>query len=1176
MGISKEILLISANEIKKINDSQKDLKAGDKLKGQIVKIKPDGKAEIEIDGNLKTEARLDPSFKKGDSLNFTVIRKGNQMVLKLENVIENSQGSLSDINRNNSPNKKFVQMNIDQKLNEFIENEIRDTKNIKNINKQAEQITVEERVQNNLEKVKILSEISTGSESFLRELTDILTNLRSFTSESEFSDKITQSLIELRSIVTNSKINNDPDIKDILLKISGLIEKSNDLKNPDTSQQAKQEILNNMKQEVIELSAVLKNSEFIKGDKNHQNKVEIDNLIDNIIKNIDNISARISDKISNYLKSTIEEVENVQNTLQDNTRSLDLGYQIADKTTSLIIQISNSPVVINNEIVDIIVSLGESTSRIISINSIDKIPQIKESLNVLVSKLPILEQINNEKSVDLPKDLKQNIDLAQEILRSLQLNVNNVLSQLPDDSQMSESIDNLSKSVRNILSGLPGSGELSESMRNDLLKLMSIIKTTDVDPADIGLKTDIAIGSDLIKHKQSSPEDIQELSGDLKKIIRNLQKDLEVLSKDLSKNMIEAEKENRLSQEIKKIHTELSGQKNTLDVTFSMIRKIEELISLIERSGHALPEELKTALSEFNNAKKELEQIISLNDFSKIKNIIKESIEPVHSLMDKFFLSQEVEDNSDLQLKNNNNKNLLNELRADINELLPRLPEHSEHIQNVSQLMKNIEKLLIKISNGSKLSNDAYDLIQAIKYALDRLNSSSSGKLNDLPENIKMMIDKLSDQIKPDRSMNHLYDLIKELRTIRDNTDKAMRTKLDPIISKLIEQSNNELKPSFLKDSQLNLKDRLLLNLDELKSVLPSDDLSDKLNKNHVSVQNLIKQLENSLLSYPDNSEREIMTNTKVVNPNLLHDSFKEFLINNLDGNKSASFINDLKQILEPVLNQSEFMNKFSKAPMDLEQIISRIDMFLKPVEINGKINKLSGLLQNFIKDSGVFFEKNMEEIIEKISESSLEKPDLKEYSGSSQIKTLIKNDIKPNLLLLKEYLDSNRFTGKMTDQKMLDSIKSTIDDLLGNINKQQGRAVDNQPSQSSVQCFSFAVPLDGRNEPLKFTVFYNKKNKENSEDGFMLSLLLSLDRVGEVRSDFFLIKKNLNINIYVKNKKIKGYLAKQIEPLKGTLSRNFENLNIQLLIHKGNVPTGSIDKNIKNIISDSKVDVKI
>ena len=88
-------------------------------------------------------------------------------------------------------------------------------------------------------------------------------------------------------------------------------------------------------------------------------------------------------------------------------------------------------------------------------------------------------------------------------------------------------------------------------------------------------------------------------------------------------------------------------------------------------------------------------------------------------------------------------------------------------------------------------------------------------------------------------------------------------------------------------------------------------------------------------------------------------------------------------------------------------------------------------------------------------------------------------------------------------------------------------------------QVFSLALPLKdtGQNAKLKF--YFPKKNKTGSENGFKISLFLDMDNTGEVRTDFFLLNKDLVITFFVSDDTRKmqfeehfGEISVQLDPL--------------------------------------------
>ena len=72
---------------------------------------------------------------------------------------------------------------------------------------------------------------------------------------------------------------------------------------------------------------------------------------------------------------------------------------------------------------------------------------------------------------------------------------------------------------------------------------------------------------------------------------------------------------------------------------------------------------------------------------------------------------------------------------------------------------------------------------------------------------------------------------------------------------------------------------------------------------------------------------------------------------------------------------------------------------------------------------------------------------------------------------------------------------------------------------------FTFTLPFEEEIHKARLKFYCSKKKKEQSKEEFKLSLLLDMERIGEIRTDLVLISKSLNIRFFVKDNNIKKQL---------------------------------------------------
>lgn len=267
----------------------------------------------------------------------------------------------------------------------------------------------------------------------------------------------------------------------------------------------------------------------------------------------------------------------------------------------------------------------------------------------------------------------------------------------------------------------------------------------------------------------------------------------------------------------------------------------------------------------------------------------------------------------------------------------------------------------------------------------------------------------------------------------------------------------------------------------------------------------------------------------------------------------SENILEKLQSETKKVLDQTNGIFKGRAIPVYVRDILTRISTHFGQMNIGKNSPILGSQLKSYIENSGIFFEKKIENVIIKSFETN-EKTSPKELRESPEIRNIIKNDLKPNILILKDFLDRNGLMLKILGTKNLESIRSTVERLLAEMGTQQGDTTVRHDSRESAHTLTYALPLEKSNQRAKLKVFYSKKNKGKSEEEFKVSLLLAMDKIGQIRTDFFLMDKDLNITFFVNDRKIKEYLDDHSEKIVGSLRNHFKRLTLNVNISENEI----------------------
>jgi hypothetical protein len=283
----------------------------------------------------------------------------------------------------------------------------------------------------------------------------------------------------------------------------------------------------------------------------------------------------------------------------------------------------------------------------------------------------------------------------------------------------------------------------------------------------------------------------------------------------------------------------------------------------------------------------------------------------------------------------------------------------------------------------------------------------------------------------------------------------------------------------------------------------------------------------------------------------------------------------NIQNAMEKTASQAALSEGRAALPPGVRQMLSTLRTHFQPLDIGQDALKLVPKLKSMVEDSGVFFEKKVQDTIARLSDASARIGGIENLNQLPEIRDIINNDLKPNLLLLREYFNSEKFSSELGRQDTFDAVRQSVEDLIQNIAGQQNRAVDSQAQQNPVAVFSFNLPIEGE-EDAQLKVFYNRGRKKDDAREFKLSLLLDMDKLGTVRTDFSHWEDNLTITFFVKNYEIKEFIEENLHEIRDPLDSEFKALTFKVIVSEEDIAAFDAEPAVPEIISDKAVDVKV
>jgi len=167
------------------------------------------------------------------------------------------------------------------------------------------------------------------------------------------------------------------------------------------------------------------------------------------------------------------------------------------------------------------------------------------------------------------------------------------------------------------------------------------------------------------------------------------------------------------------------------------------------------------------------------------------------------------------------------------------------------------------------------------------------------------------------------------------------------------------------------------------------------------------------------------------------------------------------------------------------------------------------------------------------------------------EINEILQKDLKPALYLLRAFLETleREESEYQVDRQIRESMRNTMYRLINHIQDQQQSAVGRHLNSEPLQVFSYLLPIAEGHQRAKLKVYYPKKKKGSGKERFCVALLLAMDRIGEIRTDFYLLGKELSITFFVKDERVQRLFEDHFQEIQGVLQNWFEYLNLKAIV---------------------------
>ena len=673
-----------------------------------------------------------------------------------------------------------------------------------------------------------------------------------------------------------------------------------------------------------------------------------------------------------------------------------------------------------------------------------------------------------------------------------------------------------------------------------------------------------------------------------------------------------------LFKELRHFRISLDVQRDFQELKDRLVQDIVRLKALAEELDIPARKEIETQIAKLTEAAEKIGRLKGPEQLPELRRIAAEEINPnmkeLRNTLRQALESTSTGNESQARPSNETQQQISNEaqqriaemlqrvdqIQRDIDINLPRLPEVPPPAVDIDAMIKPVETALTELTQmaeaapadgqGPRFSESVQNIYENIKTALRLLQNNlrvSGGQL-EIPEEIRQVFENLQSDLKAAEATDMVMEQLTNLRDLIQKADLPIEKvvhevveSLNDIIAKIgdLREGSRFAEIRELVQKQLGPQLKMLGDVFGSERLMGALELRDQVAAE--SIRTAVRQLQGGIESAFVRGES---TGTSADLAQLTEFTGKLASLSNAASGQAgaiktpesiANLSQNIAELLSRLPENASSLNSETAIPAKIRSLLSTLQNHFEPLDIGQDAMKLVPKLKSFVEDSGVFFEKKVSDLITKLSEASSRIQSVQSLDQLPEIRSIIDNDMKPNLLQLRELLNNNQLASQLGDARSLDTIRGAVEELLSNIGSQQERAVDNQPNPTP-QFFSFHVPIKGE-ETAELKVFYNKGRKKDSPEEFKMSLFLDMGKLGEVRSDFFHFKEDLSVTFYVRDDKVKSFMEENAHELEEALAPMFSNLSLSFMVSAPRSGEGGeAEEIVQQIISDKEVDVKI
>lgn len=193
---------------------------------------------------------------------------------------------------------------------------------------------------------------------------------------------------------------------------------------------------------------------------------------------------------------------------------------------------------------------------------------------------------------------------------------------------------------------------------------------------------------------------------------------------------------------------------------------------------------------------------------------------------------------------------------------------------------------------------------------------------------------------------------------------------------------------------------------------------------------------------------------------------------------------------------------------------------------------------------------------------------------GFNRLLGRVLNNLKPELQALERYFETVDERAEFESMAGRKGIRNTVSELIRVIDQQQ-TAEPREQAPDPMQVISYDLLLKETDQKARLKIFYRKKKKENQNKDHRASLQLKMNKIGDIRTDFILAGKKLDITFHVSSAEVKRKIEEHSHEVRGRLTELVEELSMEVKVAEKKPRTGA-DAGPSDFGENRIVDLKV